>query len=159
MKEFEESKFGIKTAIMFIGSLIITNLTLLGVNGLAFFFLAFAFFLDLISGIGKSIAMKKFSSSINFTRITVKLIVLGIIICFGLGILLVTGISPKIMVIAFITALGINDILSAIGNIHVMLTRKELPERDVLPLIISMLHEKAFKTLNKILNKIKKING
>jgi phage-related holin len=159
MREFEESKFGIKTAIMFIGSLIVTNLTLLGVDGLAFFFLAFAFFLDLISGIGKSIVMKKFSSSINFTRITVKLIVLGIIICFGLGILLVTGISPKIMVIAFIAALGINDILSAIGNIHVMLTRKELPERDVLPLIISMLHEKAFKILNKILNKIKKTNG
>lgn len=158
MNELEESKFGIKTGIILLGSFIITNLTLIGVNGLALFFLATAFALDLISGIGKSIVMRRFSSTINFSRIVVKLVVLGIIIAFGLGVLLVTEISPRILVIAFMAALGLNDILSAIGNTYTMLTKKELPERDVLPLIISILHNKTYNIIKGLLDKIKKID-
>lgn len=154
--DIEKAEFGYKTIIGIIGTWIVTNLSFLEIDNLAIIFIAGSFSIDLITGIWKSIIMKKFSSNINFTRILVKVLFAAIVVLFSVGIQYSTGANPKILVTVIFSALAFNDLLSAVGNLYTILTKEELPEKDILPLVISLLHQKLYEKVSKLLEKLKK---
>lgn len=154
--DIENAQFGYKTIIGIVGTWVVTNLSFLQIDNLAIIFIAGSFTIDLITGIWKSIAMRKFSSNVNFTRILVKVLFAAIVVLFSVGIQYSTGANPKILVTVIFSALAFNDLLSAIGNLYTILTKEELPEKDILPLVISLLHQKLYEKVSKLLEKLKK---
>jgi phage-related holin len=156
MTSLENVEFSFKSILFILVSWISVQLAYVGLNQSILIFLASAFTLDLISGMIKAIVIKKFSSDINFTRIVAKGLAFLSFVTLAIGIKSLTGKNPEILLYALMGALGLNDLLSSLSNIYVIYTKKDLPERDFFPLIMSLVLDYTTKKIESILKKLKK---
>jgi phage-related holin len=123
----------------------------LGIDPIALTILATALIFDFLTGMLKAFTLGTYKSKIGIVKTLSKILGIGLVGLVNIMFKYV-GMEHDYFIITSMMILAAHDVISSLGNIYVVRTGKELPEMDVMSIVIKSAHQKLTQFVKKILN-------
>lgn len=121
----------------------------IGVEPVVILILVGSFILDFLTGMLKAYYKGNYKSKIGWVKTIAK--ILGMLLVGLVGLVFkVLGLPHNYFVMSSLMGLALHDLISCTRNLYVIRTNKELPELDVISLIIRSIHNKLTLLVKKM---------
>jgi phage-related holin len=138
-----------KSALYIISASIGAFCAYIGIEEVVIYILVSAFALDFLTGMLKAHVIGNYRSKIGWIKTIAK--VLGMLLIGVVGLVFMALKLPhEYFVMASLMGLALHDLISCTRNLYVIRTGQELPELDVVSMVIKKIHNTLISVVKKI---------